>query len=1229
MMDTIRELFVYDVTRNIPPVVYFHEQTPDKLAAEVSEYIVTGGWPETHPNHRRVPNGIHEQYVRLLSRITAELERPGGPDLPASWISGFYGSGKSIFAKLLGLSLDGKTLADGTPLARAWLARDTSPRTAELRAAWEALVARVQPIAVVFDIGGVARDREPIHAAALRQLQRRLGYCSTQPLVAEFELKLERDGLFERFAATAQQTLGRPWAEVKDNAMAEEDFSHVLHVLYPERYTDPTAWFLSRAGTLAAADSPEETARAIQDMLRFRAPGKTLFFVIDEVSQYIHQDAGRMLGLQSFVSEVGQRLKGRVWLLVTGQEKLEETSDAVVLGKMKDRFPQKLRVHLNATNIRDVVHKRLLQKTHAAEDALRALYRRHQNDLRLFAFGGQPTAGAPGHTEITEEDFVETYPLLPGHIDLLLQITSALRLRSSRSQGDDQAIRGLLQLLGELFRDRGLALRPTGTLVTLDEIYEVQATALDSDVQASMARILAHCAGAGAADALRVRAAKAVALLELIQETLPTDAALVAAALYDRVDRGSTLPAVTEALESLRRENLLGYSEKHGYKIQSSAGEEWERERREIGIPRERISELVKDALDYLVADARQPELKGRPFPWAARFSDGRLLDDVPLKAPRDQAAVLVDLRFLPRREQEARDWVVRSAEKAFEHRLLWVCGDAEQSETLVREWGRSLAMVRKYKPRRDSLNPARMLLLSQEEVRADDLRTRVYAAVGAAWMAGQLYFRGQPLTPTELGAAFAPALEGAGQRVLPKLYPHFVATNVTPSELLTLVEPDIAAPPPKFLDGELGILERDAGRFVPACSGAVPRRVLEFVEAERGTSGAALLAWFGGPPYGYAPNVVRAAAAGLLRAGKLQIQTGAAELSAVRDAGVREVFERDKDFRQASFFPLVDEVGPQARARICQFFQQVFAHPMDREDQAIADAVGTYFPDRSKCLRDVLQRLNQLPGGGPPTPAPLEHLQRALEDALRNVRQTRPTVRMVKKHLDALREGLTTLAVHDAELTDDAIRRVRDAARVRDYEAAQLAAAAASPDAAPANAAPVAAAAQRIQAHLASERPWRDVAALDADVETVRDAYRAARERLLAWQEEQCEAARARVKARKGFETLNGDQSHQVLRPIAQAGANTTADAVAPALDALRDPFLAALRRAEEQANERLDELLVEKDDERHRKVVVKVDLRLRGRELETETDLQALLAEVRQRIEPQLGKGTRVRLV
>jgi hypothetical protein len=79
-----------DVTRDIPPVVYFHEQSPAKLQSEVAEYIVTGGHPEADPRARRVRAGIHEQFVHLLRGIRRELEKSGGPELPAAWISGFY-----------------------------------------------------------------------------------------------------------------------------------------------------------------------------------------------------------------------------------------------------------------------------------------------------------------------------------------------------------------------------------------------------------------------------------------------------------------------------------------------------------------------------------------------------------------------------------------------------------------------------------------------------------------------------------------------------------------------------------------------------------------------------------------------------------------------------------------------------------------------------------------------------------------------------------------------------------------------------------------------------------------------------------------------------------------------------------------------------------------------------------------------------------------------------------
>ena len=160
-----------------------------------------------------------------------------------------------------------------------------------------------------------------------------------------------------------------PWSGMKDEQLAEEDFSLVLSVMYPDRYTDPMSWFTSRGGTHARSESPEEAVAAIRDMLKFRRPGATLFLVVDEVSQYVLSNKDRVDRLRAFATALGSALRGKAWLLALGQQKLDEEADDSFLVWAKDRFPPKLRVHLAATNIRDVVHRRLLQKRPDARGA--------------------------------------------------------------------------------------------------------------------------------------------------------------------------------------------------------------------------------------------------------------------------------------------------------------------------------------------------------------------------------------------------------------------------------------------------------------------------------------------------------------------------------------------------------------------------------------------------------------------------------------------------------------------------------------------------------------------------------------------------------------------------------------------------------------------------------------------------------------------------------------------
>jgi hypothetical protein len=1211
----IRDLFVADVTRDIPPVVYFHEQSPAKLHEEVSEYIITGGYPEGDPRARRVKSGIHEQFVHLLQGIQHELNRRGGPELPASWISGFYGSGKSSFAKLLGLSLDGVVLPDQTPLAAALLGRDDSPRRHELVEAWEALATRVSPMAVVFDIGGVARDNEHIHSAVLRLVQARLGYCSKSNLVADFELRLERDGEWDAFLQAAKKTLGKDWSVAKEEEQADDHFSHVLHVMKPDRYPEPTSWIDSRAGSrTGSGTSVREVVEAIDAMIHVREENKALFIVVDEVSQYVHQDESRMLKLQSFVSELGQRLKGRVWLFATGQQKLEDAAETNNLGKLKDRFPAHLRVHLGTTNIRDVVHKRLLKKKPDLEGTLRELFQKHRGDLKLYGYD----CG-----EITEEDFVEVYPMLPGHIDLLMQVTSSLRTRSTRVQGDDHAIRGLLQLLGELFREQRLADGEVGSLVTLDAIFEVQHSALDADVQTTLSRIFNDPQVRD--DVLAQRVAKAVALLELIQEQTPTMPPLVAACLYSRLGEGNRVQAVTDALEKLRSLSLLSYSEKQGFKIQSSAGQEWQRERDDIGVTQEQISTIAQGALKQLVGSTQErPRWKGRTFPWTLWFSDGRQAHDVKLQDARDDSTVAVDFRFLGRKDERASTgWVPKSDQEQLRNRLIWVVGESGAIEEHARQLARSDRMLERYRPRRESLTREKQRLLIEEATRFDELEGRLRAAVAEAFLEGTVYFRGQQLRPRDAGGAFGPALTSLATRVLPDLYPHLSDIAILPAELSQLFERELTGPSTKFMEGGLGILALDAGRYVASCTGLYPTRIAREIESHGGVSGQALVATFVGPPYGYAPDLVKACCAGLLRGKKIRIRPEHGdEITSYQDPGVRDLFTRDRDFRRAEFFPATeDEVTGRDRIAIRKLFQTYFRVEKDRpvdlepDDEPIADATFQHFPPCRERLRDLERRFDRLPGR-PALPLALQKLGRALEECCRS-RLVKKTVSEVKRNLDVLRDGLEQLGVCSADLTPEAIEALVKAARARDHELSQLRAIDELGD--------LEDDAALVTSQLSAERPWREASQLGPALERVKARYVEARRSLLNRQSAEAEAVRSRVKTRPGFAQLDADQAHRVLRPVAEVMVDTTPEALSPTLVELRDRFASRIHHAEEQANDRLDEELSKKTDSQ----VVKVEAQLRGREVASRAQLEAVFRELEDRIGPLLDQGARVRIV
>jgi hypothetical protein len=368
---------------------------------------------------------------------------------------------------------------------------------------------------------------------------------------------------------------------------------------------------------------------------------------------------------------------------------------------------------------------------------------------------------------------------------------------------------------------------------------------------------------------------------------------------------------------------------------------------------------------------------------------------------------------------------------------------------------------------------------------------------------------------------------------------------------------------------------------------------------------------------------VVQACVVGLLRANKLRIEPdGGQIITATRDAGARDVFEKDRDFRRASFFPAEEgTIGARDINRICGFFDRYLDQKLDRDPGAIADALCQSFPAQAQRLRDVIERLNQLPqpaGDSARIPHALEQLETAIESCMRVVRQTEPTLQAVKRHLDKLSDGFEQLKLLDVELTSDVLQDVRTADDVLKYQLAQLEELGGPTE-------ELKVAAEQIRSQLQGEKPWRDLAGIEPHLEAVRGAYLETRRRILADNGKLEEDVRGQIKAREGFATLAAEQSHHVLRPIAEALPDTTEESVFPSLAQLHDGARHALEAAAEEANERLDQLLSEGPEP----PVHKIGLRLRNREIRTQAELDAMLDELRSRIEPELRAGRRVRLV
>lgn len=293
-------------------------------------------------------------------------EYNGGTMQSGVWLSGFYGSGKSYFAQIIGLLLQNKTIF-GTPMRdRFGVKIDGLPNENLLKHEIGSLD-RINNIVVSFD-ASKHNNVNGLPYMIFGSFLRNLGMTDSWHGIIEFDIFIE--GKREQFLDAVKQNTGKDWSEIiKSNTEMVRAFKPALLSM---GYTEEE--FSELKSMAMTVKNEYDAARLKQDLSRFLDlnPDTRIVFFIDEVSEAITQKKIRLDDLEG-VAEALAALGRKVWTIAIAQQRLDDVIKAEnialnSLTKVRDRFRTKIAIE--ADEVDTIIRHRLLAKTDESKTIL-------------------------------------------------------------------------------------------------------------------------------------------------------------------------------------------------------------------------------------------------------------------------------------------------------------------------------------------------------------------------------------------------------------------------------------------------------------------------------------------------------------------------------------------------------------------------------------------------------------------------------------------------------------------------------------------------------------------------------------------------------------------------------------------------------------------------------------------------------------------------------------------
>ncbi len=417
-----------------------------------------------------------EEYV-----VTSELQKHfatffrnykrginGNTDKMGVWISGFFGSGKSHFLKILAELLANKEVAgkwaldyfkDGKKISDAMVIADME------------LAAKTSTDVILFNVDSKGestgkQSKDAIVSIFLKAFNEMQGFCGSEPHIADLERRLVSEGKYEAFITAFEERAGSSWVEERNSPIfIQDELCDALSEV--GLMSAEAARNFCEKSTEQYSISIEKFAEMVRKYIKKKGNNHHVVFLVDEIGQYIADNSALMLNLQTVTEDLGTACNGKAWVIVTSQQDIDSVTKTIGndFSKIQGRFDTRL--SLSSANADEVVKKRILSKNDVGAQSLKILYDEKSTEIKnKITFND----GIEKKLYSDRDNFSDVYPFIPYQFDLAGKVLTAIRTYSSSGKHQSDGERSLLAL----FKESAMDIRndELGTLVPFYKLYD-------------------------------------------------------------------------------------------------------------------------------------------------------------------------------------------------------------------------------------------------------------------------------------------------------------------------------------------------------------------------------------------------------------------------------------------------------------------------------------------------------------------------------------------------------------------------------------------------------------------------------------------------------------------------------------------------------------------------------------------------------------------------------------